>query len=472
LKRFLFSVLTIGSLNLAAQDKTATLYTPVVSDVKQFALKPGIDFLSYSNDQNDFMLLGRLENTEKIYSLVMTDDADEIVTASNIRVATEVGDNHFKLAGLALAGSNLTAFVESHNRQTGRNVMAMQAVDKNGGLTSEGMLVGYFDFIKADNPGLWHIASSPDQKKIALVAQLPHEPGKPERFKYFFMDENLTMTHTGEFSIDNRNDKAVAGYQGLQVNNFLVSDKGDLYLISAGSVENHHFPVVYKGVVGSDQCAVIPVGGAALEYESSSYRAKINAEGDLVIAGYFRKEGGTDGMGALTSGTWNFNTFKREVKLNAFENPVPELTSDRLLSGKDTYFLVGCSRAGIHISGFNATGDQKFEIPVVRDLMAGMTMHDHVNSKAKPEEGIASGVLDDKLCLIYNDLAGKYKAGGTGLVTVSLSVSFEGLMGAPVVYDNLAAENTMLLPQFFTANADHIRVLASAESAVKVITFR
>ncbi|WP_285057883.1 hypothetical protein [Pedobacter ginsengisoli] len=470
MKPFLLSVLILGSLHLAAQHKAAPSYTPVVSAAKQFALKPGMDFLSYSNPQNDFMLIGRMENTEKIYSLIMTDDADEIVTASNIRVATEVGDNHFKLAGLALAGSNLTAFVESHNRQTGRNVMAMQAVDKNGGLTSEGMLVGYFDFVKADHPGLWHIASSPDQKKIALVAQLPYEPNKPERFKYFFMDENLTMTHTGEFSVDNEHAK-VAGYQGLPVTGFLVSDKGELYLIAAGSAENHHFPYVYKGTVGSDQCVTVPVGAMGGDDECGSYRATVKPSGDLIIAGYFQKKGGTDGMAALTSGSWNFSSSEQGIKSNAFGAPVPALTADQLLTAKDTYYLVGCSRAGIHVSGFNAAGGKKFEVPVARDLMAGMAMHDHSGGKAKPEEGIASGVLDGRLCLIYNDLSAKYKAGGTGLAVVGLSVNHDGLVSAPAVYDRLTTENTMLLPRFFSASADHIRVLASAENRIKVITF-
>ncbi|HMI04335.1 MAG TPA: hypothetical protein VK541_17735 [Pedobacter sp.] len=472
MKQLTFLLLILfGSLRLAAQDKAPASYAPIVSAAKQFALKPGIDFLSYSNQQNDFMLVGRLENTEKIYSLVMTDDGDEIVTASNIRVATEVGDNHFKLAGLALAGSNLTAFVESHNRQTGRNVMAMQAVDKNGGLTSEGMLVGYFDFIKADDPGFWHIASSPDQKKIALVAQLPHEVNKPERFKYFFMDENLTMTQTGEFSVGNEYAKT-AGYQGLPVADFLVSDKGDLYLIAAGSAENRHFPLVYKGVAGSDQCVPVPVAGATIDYECGNYRATVNPAGELIIAGYFQKKDGTGGMDALTSGSWNFITSGQGIKFSTFETPVPVLSADHLVSGKDTYFLVGCSRAGIHISGFKAEGNKKFEIPVARDLMAGMAMHDHSSSKAKPEEGIASAILDSKLCLIYNDQAGKYKTGGTGLITIGLSVSNEGLAGTPVVYDSLTADNTLLLPKFYSANADHIRVLASAENEVKVITFR
>jgi hypothetical protein len=470
LKRFLFTILIFGSLSLAAQDKTGAL-APVVSETNQFALKPGIDFFSYSNQQNDFMLIGRMENTEKIYSLVMTDEGDEIVTASNIRVATEVGDNHFKLAGLALAGSNLTAFVESHNRQTGRNVMAMQAVDKNGGLTSEGMLVGYFDFNKADDPGFWHIASSVDQKKIALVAHLPYESGKPEKFKYFFMDENLTMTHTGEFSVNSENAKTT-GYKGLSVTDFLVSDRGDLYLIAAGSAENHHFPLVYKGLAGSNQCVAIPLGGTSADDECGNYRATVNPAGDLILAGYYQKKGGANGKDASASGSWNFSTVGHGIKLSAFEMPVPGLSADHLVGGPDAYFLVGCSQAGIHISGFNAAGNKKFEIPVARDLMAGMTMHDHSSSKAKPEEGIASGALDGKLCLIYNDLAGKYKAGGTGLVTVGLSVSSEGLASAPVVYDSLTADNTLLLPKFYSANADHIRVLASAENAVKVITFR
>lgn len=470
MKRFLFTILILGSLNVAAQDKTG-LSAPVVSETKQFALKTGIDFLSYSNPQNDFMLVGRMENTEKIYSLVMTDDADEIITVSNIRVATEVGDNHFRLAGLALAGSNLTAFVESHNRQTGRNVMAMQAVDKNGGLTSEGMLVGYFDFVKAENPGLWHIASSPDQKKIALIAQLPYEAGKPERLKYFFMDENLTMLNTGEFSVSGP-DAKTAGYKGLQINNFLVSDKGELYMVAKGSAESHQFPLVYKGLVGSDHCKTVPLAVSDAAYESAGYRAKISNDGALILAGYFQKKDHTGGHGELIQGSWNFKETDKDVRFNNFDHPVAGLRAESLVPGKDSYFLLGCSPAGIHVTGFDIEGLKKFDLPVDRNLMAGMSMHDHAASAPKPEEGIACGILDNQLRLFYNDLAGKYKTDGTGLVTVGLSVNKEGLASAPVVFDGLNSDGAMVLPQFFSANADHIRILAATENGVKVITFR
>lgn len=470
MKRFLFPVLILGSLGLAAQDKTAAI-APVVSETKQFALKTGMDFLSYSNGQNDFMLAGRMENTEKIYALVMTDDADEIITVSNIRVATEVGDNHFRLAGLALAGSNLTAFVESHNRQTGRNVMAMQAVDKNGGLTSEGMLVGYFDFLKEGNPGLWHISSSPDQKKIALIAQLPYEPGKPERLKYFFMDENLTMLNTGEFSISSPDAKAPV-YKGLQISDFLVSDKGELYLIAKGSAESHQFPLVYKGIVGSDQCSALGLGASDGSYESGGYKGKIRSDGTLILAGYFQKKGhGTD-HGGLVSGSWNFSETGKKIKFNSFDMSDPGLRAESLVLGTDSYYLIGCSPAGIHVTGFDIEGLKKFDLPVARNLMAGMSMHDHAASVPKPEEGIACGVLDDQLKLFYNDLAGKYKPDATGLVTVGLYVNKEGVTSSPVTFGGLNSDGAMVLPQFFSANADHIRILAATENAVKVITFR
>jgi len=453
LKRLFSLALILGSLNLSAQFK------PVLSAARPYSSDPGAVFLSYSNEWNDFMLFGRNEHSERIYSLVMTDDADEISLTSDIRVATQVEDNHFSLAGLALAGRNLTAFVESRNFKTGRNVMAMQAVDNKGGLTSEGMLVGYFDFKDEAHPGKWYIASSPDQKSIALIAQLP-EPGK---FLYYYLGENLTILRKGSFTISNTGNKV------LKLKQFLTSDKGDLFLVAEGSASNKHYPLVYKSAAGSDECVPVPMDIAQVVGESGAYLAAVNPEGALVIAGYLQSK-----TAEKSAGTWIFDGYR--LSSQSFASPVQALKVNNLAFGKDVVYLNGQSENSIHVAGFNAAGAGKFNLTIAREHSAGEMHHQHSMANAElPEHGIASGILRDQLCLVYNDPAGKYKHGADGMVPVAVSVSKTGVLSKPIVYTGLfesSEDNAMVLPRFFSANEDHIRVLANTENGIRVITFR
>jgi len=434
LKRFFLIILILGSLKLNAQFK------PFVSTAKPFVLETGTEFLSYSNEWNDFLLFGRDEHTEKVYSLLMTDENDELVITSNIRVATQVEDNHFSLAGLALAGRNLTAFVESRNFKTGRNVMAMQAVDNKGGLTSEGMLVGYFDFAKAEQPGTWHISSSPDQKSIALIAQLPHVPNAADKFMYFFINENLTITHKGEFSAGGVNDKP------LKLKQFLTSDKGELYLIAEGVKGKGHFPIVYKANLSGDLAAELPVGLSGGQYQSGSYKGNINPEGELVLAGYLE-----NGNPLKPCGTWSFNSSGPQIRINLFEKTLKFSGADQnfevlnVLFNKETYFLVGKSKNQIHVNGFDTNGSRKFDILLNADL--------------NTSSGMASGILQDQLCLLYNQPS-----------LSATAISNNGIVSSPEKYTSLS--DKAVYPQFFIANENHIAVISKTGEEVSVITFR
>ena len=436
-------LLMFCSLKLTAQDPSA-----VISEAKIFSLKPVSDFYSFSNDWNDFMVFRHAEkDVATSYSLVMTGRNDEIALASNIRVATQVEDNHFSLAGLALAGRNLTAFVQSHNLVTGRSLMSMQALDNKGGLSSEGMLVGYFDVKDAANAGSWKIASSPDQKHIGLIAQLPYVPGEPERFNYYFINEHLTITHKGEFSIEN------AGLHTLQIRDFLCTDQGGFYLTGASLPGNEGYPLVYKAGVGSDSCKVIPVHRKVLGYESGSYQAKLNPQGELVLAGYFQNKGVVEVKKVQTAGIWSFNSSKpKEVNFQPFDLLAERLDVRHLLINGATYFLVGESKSEILVSALGADGTRKFDLSLNRALNA-------TSSEALPS--IVAGILQGKLFLVY----------GNGKALVALSIDDNGVRKEEKVLEELKAEDK-LLPQFFSGNSDHFRILSASADEIQVITLR
>lgn len=451
MKKILFILWLSVAFNAGAQIKT------YLSDERPFRPDPEKGFVSYFNEWNDFLLFRRMENTEQIFGLILTAE-EEIVLTSDLRVATQVGDNHFTLAGLALAGRNLTAFVQSHNTLTGRNVMAMQAVDNKGGLTSEGMLVGYFDFKSPDDPGIWHIASSPDRKHIALIAQLPYEEGKARMFRYFFMNENLTITHKGEFS-------AGKGQGPLQLSQFLPSDSGELYLIARGREDRHNYPVVLKASVQSGSCSEVPLTPLVKAGYCQSYQAKINASGHLIIAGYITEERQPAPDG-LRSGSWYYDaSVSPDVTVNTFARPVAGLNAHQLLFNGNTYFLTGMSASGIAVTGFSYTGSAKF---------------DRFIARAAPEDkllaGVAAGILQQQLCLVYNTVPG---LGGTakgrslnGQQLMLNMIDNDGNQSPAGDFTKEAGEGTAALPGYFSASPEHILFPLRTKEGVRVITFR
>lgn len=427
LKRLCFALLLGSSLSVAAQ------YQVTSSTAVPYKINPDASFFSYGNEWNNFLLFKRTENKENIYSLVMTDNDDRIVLTNDLRVATTVEDNHFLIAGVALAGRNLTVFVESRNAKTGRNVLAMQAADNKGGLTSEGMLVGYFDSKEPDNAGAWHITSTPDQMHIALIAQLPHEPGKADRFMYYFMNENLTITHKGEFAV------TAADQQAVNVDQFLASDQGDLYILSG---KKNSFPVAYKGNIRSGEATVTPVvAGPSLA--AAEWMGAIRPGGGLNIIGYLRDKNAN--TIEHHTGSWNFDFSHPEtLKTTAFEQPVPPSKLKNILFNGAAYFAVSQGKSNFQVLAFDTLGQQQKDhiIPFSKDQ--------------NPKTGMASGLLQGKLCLIYNDPA-----------AIAVSITNDGEITKQTIKRQ---DNGILRPGYFSAVTDRIVMLSEQQSTIKAVT--
>jgi hypothetical protein len=458
-KRLFFILLLSGNLASYAQ------YQATVSSVTPYRVNQEASFSSYANEWNNFLLFKRIENKENIYSLVMTDNDDHIVLTSDLRVATVVENNHFLLAGVALAGRNLTAFVESRNAKTGRNVLAMQAADNKGGLTSEGMLVGYFDSKEPDNAGAWHITSTPDQMHIALIAQLPHETQKPDRFMYYFINENLTITNKGEFAISTTDDTAIT------VDQFLASDQGDLYVVSNG--KNAGFPTVYKANIRSTEARAIPVNIPDTKLSGAGWLAVINPHGGLNIVGCL-KDPSLPVQGNV-KGTWNFETDRPEaVFINNFDQPREALKIKNILFNADTYFAVAEGNHSFQVTGFDTLNHKKFEVLIP-----------HSPNSDQAKKGIAAGILQNKLCLIYNDavqpsgageqhhaVASEHGLHNTRLATLTFSISNEGKHDPPIILNHEQGAAKVLSPWYFSAAEDRIVTLLENPEGIRAVAFR
>jgi len=444
-------------------------------------------FSSFANDNANYFVIRRTENFEKINTLIIAGKTGNIGTATDIRINRGSFNNNSEVNNLLVAGNTIAAFVESRNKSEGKNTLSARIIDNTGNVSSTDIPIGSIDFVKMSNAGTWYTALTPDGKHVAVVGKLPHEKNKPDQFKYFFLDDNLKETGHGEFSFN--------GTDEIHVWQFRASDKGDLYIIAEAFDQSYKYPVVYEKLTGSASATVIPVIIADPHLRSLSYTTSVNSAGELIIAGYSQQKKSFSMGDVMAVGCWLFNSSKpQEVKADPFTRPVANLTARNIVYNGDTFFLIGeqykaekesptgsamqqmnmpenyhYEHGDVMVTAFSNDGAKKFDIPLSRKWES---------RNADVEFMVASGIIGNKLALVYNDQYGKYvddKYYRNYKLPVAVMINNDGLMDAPVHFENeldVKLSSYTLLPLFFNANSGQMVLLSGNAESVKTVTFQ
>ena len=477
--------ITLTLALLAAIGAGAQIKVTQGDNSQPFKITKQPNFTSYASENSNYFVLNRTEHFVKINTLVIADKAGNINTATDIILSRSIFSDA-EVNKLLVVGNSIVAFIENRDKKAGKNTLVARLVDEKGNIGNSESAIGSIDFVKMSNAGKWHVALTADQKHVAVVGQLPHEKNAPDQFEYHLLDANLKETAKGKFSF--------AGYtKEISVWNFLASDKGDLYLISEEFDKSYKFPVVYQYTAASNSANIIPViiGDAALRM--LSYTTSVNPQGELIIAGYSqqKKTFVVDDVPAV--GTWYYNSSKpQEVKTFAFDKPVTSLTARNIVYNGDTFFLVGeqykaekdpqtstnaltmednfhYDHGDIMVTGFSNDGVKKFDITVSRNKWSAR------NSDG--EFMVASGVINNKLALVFNDQYGKYiddRYYKSLKLPVAVSINNNGLMEAPVHFEkelDVKVSSYTLMPLFFSASNGRVVVLSTNSQSVKTVTF-
>ena len=485
MKKYIIAAIAVLSLaNAQAQVKATE-----GNNSQNFTAVTQPKFSSFSNDNASYFIVKRVERFEKINTLIIADKTGNISTAAEIRINRGTFNNNAEVNSLLVAGNTVVAFVESKNKDAGKNTLTARIVDKNGAISSTDLPVGSIDFVKMGNSGDWYTTVTQDKKHIAVVGKLPHEKNMPDQFKYFLLDDNLKVTGTGQFSF--------AGYtKEIPVWDFLASDKGDLYIISEEFDKSYKYPVVYQAKAGSANGNIIPVIIADPGLRVLNYVSSVNPAGELVIAGYSQQKKSFS-MGDVQSvGTWLFNSSKpQELKTFAFEKPVTNMTARNIVYNGDTFFMVGEQYKGekdpnrstgmaalrmeenytyehgdIMVTAFSSDGNKKFDLPLSRNKWQ--------SHNADQEFTVASGIVNNKLAVVFNDIYGKYIEGKyykNYKLPVAISINNDGLMDAPVHFEkelDVKLSTYTLAPLFFSADNNRLVVLTANNQSVKTVTFQ
>lgn len=484
MKYLLLTLIASATINSYGQVKVSQ-----GNNSPDFKLTSQPKFTSFATDNaNYFVISNKSQMSEKSYTLIVADKTGNITTAKDVQLNQGVSNNSYDLTSILVVGKSPVAFVENHSKGDGKNTLTARIIDNNGTLNASGINVGSLSLAKMSNPGEWYTCLSPDKKHVAVIGKTAHEKNVSDQFKFFILDEDLKETNKGQFSFAGNTNE-------INIFNFLTSDKGDLYMISEEFDKTYKYPVLYQ-YSSAGVPSIVPVMISDPGLKNISYTCSVSPDGDLVMAGYLQKKKTFSSGDPEANGTWIFNSSKpSEVKTFNFDKPVTSMTARNLVYNGDTFFLIGeqykadkeqgnaigmaqvrfgmgnnytYTHNDLLVTGFNSEGNKKFEMPISRKW-----------STRNPDQEfmIASGVVGNKLTLIYNDDYSKYiddKYRKNTKLPIAVSITNDGLMDAPLHFAkqlDVIVSNYALLPQYFNVSQGKMVVLSGNAQSVKTVTF-
>ncbi len=482
MKYFILSVSLLACISTFGQVKVTQ-----GNNSPQFALSKQPSFTSFGTENADYFVIKRTESFENINTLIIADKNGNISAAKDIRLNMGIISNTFDVKNLLVVGNAPIIFVENHIKDGGKNIFVAHIVDHNGKVSDTGVTIGSMDFTKMSNAGEWYAALSPDKKHVAVIAVSPYEKNTAQQFQYFILDEAMKEVSKGQFSF-------AGNAKQIYIYDFLTSDKGDLYIVSEDYDKSYKLPVLYK-YTPDGQPTIIPVMMAEPDLKNLTYTTKVSPAGDLIIGGYVQKRQNLTVGDTQAIGSYLFNSAKpNEVKTFNFDKPVTNLTARNIVYNGDTFFLIGeqyqavkqkftgsvlspkalvdvfdYTHQDIMVTGYTMDFNKKFEMALNRKLTAHEFDQDLM---------IASGVINNKLALVYNDDYGKYiddKYRRYNKLPIAVLITNDGLMESPVHFAeelSVKVSTYTLYPQFFSNNNGRLVLLSGNAQSIKTNTFQ
>lgn len=483
MKYFLYLCCTLISLGAAAQVKVIS-----GKNSAQYAPIKEPRFYSYSTADHNYFIINRQTPTfDKINTLITSDKTGNIITSKEISINAGMMGNTFDVVDLVVVGNKTVLFVENKIKNDLKNHLSAKIVDVNGNIAATGTKIGSMDFAKPSNGGSWYVSVTPDQKHVAVIGINPHTKNVADQIDYYILDENLKETSKGKFSFAGNTKEMYAA-------KFMASDKGDFYILNEEYDKTYTYPMLYKFTVGGS-AEIIPVMISDPNLKNLSYTSAVNAKGDLIIAGYTQKKANFTAGEIANNGSWFFNSsIPGEVKTFPTTAPLANVIARKLDFNGDTFFLIGeqykkeeqkvnnpnplqfanknynFSYGDISVTAFDSGGNKKFEMPVARKW---------VGSTYDQDLTVGSGIVDNKLALVFNDRYNKYFPDQYNQyaylkVPVAVTITNDGLMETPknfVKELDIKLSSYVLYPQYTSAGNDRIVILMGKQDAVKTVIF-
>lgn len=441
-------------------------------------------YTTFATGNDRYFVWRTIEDQLPKFTVLTLDEQGNTRISGSVRQPVGTFTNSFEVHSVLGVGSHLVALIENRDKGAGLNRLSLRPIDGVGAFTGPEQPIGALEYKKMMQSGRWFTAVSPDGKHLAVVGQMPYEKDSPNRYKFFVIDDKLSLSASGELSFPDDTKKQ-------SFSDFYTSDKGDFYLVSAVQEKGYTYPQIYKSSVAAPKGTVQSVQFADPSDRLLSYTCAVNAAGDLVVAGYGQKKRTVSFDTEAASAFW-YSTAGQKLVAHPFARPVKNLRALGLAQNGKVQFLVGeqykaervpgtpqqnlnfeenynYQHDDLQVSAFSDEGEFAFEVSLPRSWRGYNADADLVP---------AWGILHGKLTLVYNDQYGKYvprTSYDNAKLPVLVSITNDGLMEQPLHLEKefkVPTSYTTLYPFYFLPTPSELLLLQTRGSEVEGVVFR
>ncbi|MEX1001105.1 MAG: hypothetical protein WDZ35_03240 [Crocinitomicaceae bacterium] len=441
-----------------AQDLTFSKH-----DIGTVELLPDSDPINLSLNGERIFISEKFESAVLNYNQYSYDANGKTTFSGKLEIPGGDFKNSFDIRDVIIFGNKQYALVQNKDKNTGKNRFLAREVS-NGVVSSSETEVMSFAFDKLMNSGFNHVAVSPGNKKMAVMAELPYERKEEASLKIAVYSDGLSKDKEVSLKIPGENTKN----KKLILK---VADDGTVYIIKRTTLKNGEKSLTIYQLMDDSKLKEYTIDLGDPLYVTS-FTHTVNSDNELIVCGiYYERTTLTVNDQKMAGVFYYTNKGKSEDIMTSFalDSPVEILETRKVLISNSTVYLVAEQYKSVsevanpgstiptynynythksnYVIGLNMDGSKKFQIELSKDFSATNNNHQFY---------AAFFICNGKLTAVYNDQIQKYiKNHGAGLIPVLVQIDENGLMHAPIPFEgDFASSTTILYPFFAVQDSD------------------
>lgn len=460
-------VLYTGIIFFASTGISQNLVPSFQGKSKPYKEVKNSEIIGLNADGNSYFFTTWFEQANTQYYLECFNSKGEVTAEKKLEINLGVFNNSFSIDQVISLGGKVYALVEHLDKPAGKKTLLARIIEPSGLISTEELELLSFPFEKTMNSGFNQVITSPDQRTLLAVGELPFVKDQSAKVKLSLFDNVFNKKHELEITIpgEDTKNKTLSAY---------VANDGTVYLVKRTTTKN--------GEISLHIIQIDPITAELKEYplqlaapqQFYNYTCDVNNENELVICGtIYERKSVQVGEKTATSIFYFVNENKTQSVSKTFllNSPVENLCSRKILFEGNTIFFTAeqfkeekitptaaASTASFdynytythkneYIFGIGTDGSKKFELNLSKDFTAS-----NFDKQYWSTYFLANG----KFNIIYNDLSKKYSDYYEQNITpVLVQINSDGLMGSPILFQNnlKVPYNMTLYPVYFVQNS-------------------
>lgn len=411
------------------------------------------------------------------------------IETAKLKIEGGVFNDSYDMNDIVSINNQAYVIVEHVDKPSGKMTYTARKLSADGSIEDEGIDLIEYAFEKTMNSGYFSISVSPDQQRVAVVANLPFDKKMPAKLKIAVYDGSLKSISESEYTIEGEDVKN----KRIEVT---TANDGTVYITKFTNTVARGYQLLvhqYNAKTSSvEQTYMVEVPE---DLRIMDYTYGVNNANELVIAAtYYEPKTVTVGDAKAEGILFFRNKGKKEgvMEMSTLDAPATNLKIRKILFSGETTFVVGeefkeessypsgampttsnttytFTHGNEYAFGFGADCKKSFEL-VLEQTFTARDFDQAYRS--------AYFVLGDQLTVVYNDLYSKYRETGdqsnNSIIPIAVQISPTGMMQPPVVMKNVSQLQygyTLNPGRSVKTSENSILMIASDSKTDQLITF-